>query len=414
MRCVAVILLFVMSGFAAVASAADWLMSGVHEVATTRTGITCTVVVPPAVTDGKPMPVLFVLAPDGQPNAKRWQEWGDHRGCVVVGINGFRWTSPISKNDLWQDCVNNAAEIYAAAMVAVKSSVPVHSFLRFVTGAKASMAMAVALTKQEQEDFGGLLMVSPWIDSTAVGELRAEVPVVLVIGANNQGMLSTAGKVAERLLSDGGTIKTATVDDLGDEEPSFDVHTRAMDWLMNISRATHKRFTARERKANLEEIATQAQELPGLVSPTARRECAGFLMAVPGMDKLKREYERLADVWLESSIEIAKARAEKDAVDAHEFLSVVVKNQRFQEAGGKQRKAAQTELTRMRKDPVVRKEVAAYDLVADACAMLDHDESLAKQRIALKDLQAVIDQYPMTHAAKTAAKLVTKIQQNLR
>ncbi len=58
--------------------------------------------------------------------------------------------------------------------------------------------------------------------------------------------------------------------------------------------------------------------------------------------------------------------------------------------------------------------MAAADQVADICAVLDHDDSLAKQRIALKDLQAVMAQYPKSQAAKAAAKLVTKIQQNLR
>lgn len=137
-------------------------------------------------------------------------------------------------------------------------------------------------------------------------------------------------------------------------------------------------------------------------------------MAVPGMDKLASRYEQLADVWVESSIELVKAREAEDKVDAHAFLSVVSKSSRFKAAGGKQRKAVQTELTRMRRDPAIRSEMAAADQVADICAVLDHDDSLAKQRIALKDLQAVMAQYPKSQAAKAAAKLVTKIQQNLR
>jgi hypothetical protein len=395
--------------------AAEWLAPGIHELTTSREAITCTLVVPAAVAEGKPLPLLMVLAPDGLPEAKPWQEWSDRRGCAVVTIKGYRaGIIPIGKEGMWPSVVSQAATIHAAVLTAVKAAVPVHPFLRFITGTRGCFNQVVAMTQQDQEDFGGMLVVMPAIDASAVGQLRPDVPVVLVIDADNEATLTTAGTVGDRLRTDGGILKVATVDDLAGAEPSFDVHTRAMDWLLNIARATHKRFSPKERKGNLEEIAGQAQELPGLVDPAARRECAGFLMSVPGIEKMKRDYERLADVWVESAVEITRLRAAKEPVEAHEFLSVVVKKQRFQEASGKQQKAAQTELTRLRKDPLVRKEIAAYDLVADTCAMLDHDESLAKQRIALKDLQAVIDQYPKTHAAKTAAKLVARLQQNLR
>jgi hypothetical protein len=406
--------------------AADWLMPGVHELKTSREQITCTVVVPPAVADGKPLPALFLVAPDGKPDPKVWSEWSERRGVVVVGISGLVWSMPVggysaptgvrveNAVDRWSPVVSLTEKVYDAVLAALKPAVPLHPFLRYVVAPKAGTAIAIAMIQDSEEEFGGLLLLSPWVDASAGKYLRKDVPLVMVVGEDNINGVS----MCEKLLFEAGTLGTAvrmaTVDDLADEVPSMDVNLRAMDWLMNIARVTHEKFSARERKDNLEQIAEQAQELPGLVSPGARRECAGFLMAVPGMDKLARQYEQLADVWVESSLEIAKARESEDAIDAHAFLSVVAKSSRFKEAGGKQRKAVQTELTRMRKNPAIRQEVAAADLLADTCAMLDHDDSTAKQRIALKDLQAMMAQYPKTQAAKVAAKLVTKIQQNLR
>ena len=406
--------------------AADWLTPGVHKLKTSREQITCTVVVPPAVADGKPLPVLFLVAPDGKPETKAWSEWSERRGVVVVGISGLMWSMPVggysapagargeNTVDRWSPVVTTTEKDYDAVLAALKPAVPLHPFLRYVAAPKAGMAIAIAMIQDSEQEFGGLLLLSPWVDAAAGKHLRKDVPMVMVVGEDNVNGVSMCEKLLVEAGVLGTTVRMATVDDLADEVPSMDVNLRAMDWLMNIARVTHEKFSARERKDNLEQIAEQAQELPGLVNPGARRECAGFLMAVPGMDKLARPYEQLADVWVESSLEIAKASESEDAIDAHTFLSVVAKSSRFKEAGGKQRKAVQTELTRMRKNPAIRKEVAAADLLADTCAMLDHDDSTAKQRIALKDLQAMMAQYPKTQAAKIAAKLVTKIQQNLR
>lgn len=409
-----------------ITSAADWLAPGVHDLTTSRESITCTVVVPPAVADGKPMPALFLVASDGKPDAKAWSEWAERRGVVVVGINGLVWSMPVggysrpagvqadTTVDRWSPVVTMTGKVYDAVLAALKPTVPVHSFLRFVAAPKTGMAIAIAMIQDQQEEFGGLLLLSPGVDSSAGDFLRKDVPMVMVVGADYENGISQCEKLMFQANAAGGMARMATVDELTDQVPPMDVNTRAMDWLMNISRVTHEKFSSRERKDNLEKISEQAQELPGLVNPQARRECAGFLMAVPGMDKLASRYEQLADVWVESSIEIAKARETEDKVEAHAFLSVVSKNSRFKAAGGKQRKAVQTELARMRRDPAIRSEMAAADSVADICAMLDHDDSLAKQRIALKDLQAVMAQYPKTQAAKSAAKLVSKIQQNLR
>lgn len=403
-----------------VVSSAEWLAPGVHELTTTQELITCTVVVPPAVADGKPMPVLFVIDPQGKPEAKVWSEWAERRGVVVVGIKGPVWSMPVggygqdTTVDRWAPVVTMTEKYYNAVLAALKPAVPLHPFLRYIAAPKAGTAIAIAMFQDQEQEFGGVLLMSPWIDASAAKYLRKDVPMVLVVGEDNVNGVSQSEKLVLLAGALGGTARMATVDKLADEVPSMDVNVRAMDWLMNIARVTHEKFTTRERKDNLEKIAEQAQELPGLVNPQARRECAGFLMAVPGMDKLASRYEQLADVWVESSIELVKAREAEDKVDAHAFLSVVSKSSRFKAAGGKQRKAVQTELTRMRRDPAIRSEMAAADQVADICAVLDHDDSLAKQRIALKDLQAVMAQYPKSQAAKAAAKLVTKIQQNLR
>jgi len=415
---------------------AEWLMPGVHDITTVREAITCTLVVPPAVSEGKPLPVLVVMAGDGKPDAKRWQEWGKNHGVAVVGINGLMWgmvpgSIPTSTSD---DYATVTRKSYVAVIDALRQKIPLHPFQRFlIAGQVAAVAAAttaatggegsgpvpglisnsqvLALLDDKAQLFGGLL-VNAWIDEPAIQRFRKDVPVLFVVPGSGDFTSAGTKKAAERLEPLGGTVREAPVGKTAGANISFDHVTFGMSMLMDLSSVTHERLTSIERRDNLEKVASQAQELAGIVSVGARRTYASFLMAIPGMDKRRRDYERLADVWLEASIVLAKEH--EDLPEAHAFLCIVVRTDRFKAAGGKQQKAAQVELARMRKDPAIKKEQAAADIFADTAAMLDHDSSIAKQRIALKELEAMVAQYPMTMAAKAAAKLLETLRQNLR
>jgi hypothetical protein len=421
----------------AVLPAAEWLMPGVHEVTTAREAITCTVVVPPAVSEGKPLPLVVVMAGDGKPDAKRWQEWGERHGAAVVGINGLMWgevpgSIPTANSD---DYATVTRKSYATALDAVRQKIPLHPFQRYLiagqvaptaaasttvvpgsdvsapTPGLVSNAQMLALLDDKEQLFGGLLIGS-WIDEPAIQHLRKDVPVLFVVPGGGDFTNSITQKASERLAPLGGTVREAPMGKTSGIYMPFDFITSGMSMLFDLSSVTHERLTSIERRDNLEKVASQAQELAGIVNAGARRAYASFLMTIPGMDKRRRDYERLADVWLEASIVLAKEH--EDLPEAHAFLCVVVRTDRFKAAGGKQQKAAQTELARMRKDPTIKKEQAAADILADTSAMLEHDASTAKQRIALKDLEAMVAQYPKTMAAKAATKLLDTLRQNLR
>jgi hypothetical protein len=387
----------------------------------------------------------------------------------VVGINGLSWeaqqaTTEDSPGALrlisGDDYTSITRKSYAAALDALKQKIPLHPFLRYLIMGRIANEMAVAdtattdgtttpggatapggtttpggtpqggtvvvppapgqlnsaqvlaLLTDKQQPFGGLLGCS-WVDSAAV-MARKDVPVLLVMRGDGDIFGDGPKPANPNAAVEGGIYRQVGMGKLEGQGMPFDCVTAGMSMLEDLVSVTHERLTSIERRDNLDKLANQVQELAGIVSVGSRRAYADFLMGIPGMDKRRRDYERLADVWLEASIVMTKEHEQKDLPEAHAFLSIIVRSERFKTAGGKQQKSAQTELARMRKDPVIKQEQAAADILANTGAMLDHDSSTAKQRIALKDLEAMVAQYPKTIAGKAAAKLLETLRQNLR
>jgi hypothetical protein len=409
------------------------LTPGLHDLTTTREGITCTVVVPEAIAEGKPLPLVVLMCGDGKPDTKAWEGWSAGSGTAVVGINGLTWM--VESVDTGGPAIPTGSETlvertrkgYAAALAAVQQRLPVHPFLRYlvngrvtstpqppvvegqprqVTPGAFSQQQVAALLDDREQPFGGVVTFGGFATT------RKDVPMlVLSAGSGERAALAPA---PQNVIKPEGPVTRTVFLGKYDNAHYVDYLTSGVSMVQDLASITHERLTSPERRDNLETVAARIQEIAGLVNPFARRYYANFLASLPGMDKRRRDYERLMDIWLETSVIIAKEHEKEDLPEAHAYLSVVVRSERFKAAGGKQRKAAQDELARMRKDPVIKREQAAADILADTCAMLEHDASTAKQRIALKDLEAMVAKYPATLAGKEAAKLLETLRQNVR
>lgn len=413
--------------------AADRLMPGIHDLPTTREGITCTVVVPSSGGEGKPLPVVVLMCGDGKPDTKRWQAWGDGSGVAVVGINGLTWmettteTGGIAIPTNAESFVDRTRKGYTAALTAVQQRMPVHPFLRYLVNGRLSSAplppvvegqpqqvtpgaysqqQVAALIGDSELAFGGLVSFGGFATT------RKDFPV-LALSAGTGERSTFLGQAQNAAKADGPVIRWIFLGKI-DAAKHVDYLMSGVGMVQDLASITHERLTSVERRDNLDTVAARIQELAGLVNPFARRSYANFLASLPGMDKRRRDYERLMDIWVETSIIIAKEHEKESLPEAHAYLCVVVRSDRFKAAGGKQRKAAQDELARMRKDPAIKREQAAADILADTAAMLEHDDSTAKQRIALKDLEAMVAKYPATMAGKEAAKLLEILRQNVR
>lgn len=423
--------------------AADRLAPGVHEVPTSLEGITCTLVVPSAVNEGKPLPLVVLMAYDGKPETKRWADWSAGSGFAVMGINGLVSTPPLLNegtppvNDPvgTKPLGERTRKAYVAALEVTRQRLPIHPLFRYLVAVNAApetppapvaagqqapvlpgaidSEQIIALLEDRQQPFGGVLAAGGF------AQVRKDVPILYLRGTTGERATqvnsspTTPAKPGAAPKPDGPPIHSLWVGKV-DRWFSLDQVTGGMSLLQDFASVTHERLTTTERRDNLDLVAARIQEIAGLVNPIARRAYAQFFSTIPGMDKRRRDYERLSDIWLETSIIIAREHEKENLPEAHAYLSVVVRSERFKVASGKQRKAAQDELARMRKDPAIKKEQAAADILADTLAMLEHDDSTAKQRIALKDLEAMVAKYPATLAGKEAAKLLETLRSNVR
>jgi hypothetical protein len=372
-------------------SAADLLKPGVHNLTDENLG-SIIVSVPPKAEASEPLPILFLLQSQGTPKVAEWQEWADYRGIAVVGVANMDVTD-----------VDAVGKRYKALEKFLKNVLLMHDFLRIVACDSSMAQTAMHIATNAGDKFAGIMMDRPMTGLTSFEKLRPDIPVVIIRNPDDTADMIT------KMIDAGKYVRTVSVKDLKGQLP-IGIARRCMDYTFNLARVLNKNFTARERAANLEEIAKQIHELPGIADDETRLLYAQYLMAVPGMEKRRNDNERLADIWLDGATKLALSKEKEDKVEGHEWLSGIMKSPAYKEASGKYQKIAHTELTRMRRDPVIKKEMYAADLLAGAINMLERDQSTAKIKIVIKELESMIAQYPASNAAKQGAKALEKLK----
>jgi hypothetical protein len=378
--------------------AAEWLEPGKHEHEGGEYIGKLTIVVPPAISTGKKLPLVLVISSQEKVEMAGWQEWAETRGVAVVLWGGAK--VQVDRLTLEKN--------YEKTIAAIKQLVPIHDFMRMCYADTNLTQTAFLIARVAGKDFAGILIPSPTLTGMTFDYVNPDLPFIFI-------MDSKAPTVEIRKMQDEGkTAKVVSVTKLGTSEPPFPIIRRCMDYTFNLARATNKGFSARERASNLDEIAAQIQELPGIVDDETRMMYAQYLMAVTGIEKRRKDNERLAEIWLEGATNVALAKEKEDAIEGHEWLSGIVKSSLYKDASAKYQKTAYDELKRMRRDPKIKKEIASADYYVDVLAMLEKDNSIAKQRIALKDLETMVIRYPGTHAAKVAEELIVLLRSNTK
>jgi hypothetical protein len=389
-----ILLMLFMSSFAVLWSA-EFLTPGLHKHQGGDKVGQLTLSVPSAIGEGKPLPVLFVLSENGQPVIEPWQDWSNHRGVLVVGISVITSTNSI----------DNVYKIYQGIVQEIKKLAPIDDIMRLFLVDRRMYTHATTLALAAGQEVAGVLYERPatiLLDE----KMRPDLPLVII-----RSSLDENNEFIVKLLDAGKMARVVSVLDLeSNAAPPFPVVQRCLDYTLNLARVTHKKLSVRERANNLDDIAKQIQELPGILDDELRLRYAQYLMLVPGMEKRRSDNERLADIWLDSAVKIALAKEKEDKIEGHEWLSGITKSDPYKEASGKYKKMAYDELMRMRRDAVIKKEIAASDLYGGILAMLERDQSTAKLKIVAKELGSLMAQYPTSNAAKNAAKLLTKVK----
>lgn len=396
-------------------NAGDWLPAGIHKRLTDESGkLRFTVIVPEAAADGKEAPVVFVLSNSfGLLDPSPWQPWAERRGCLVVALDDGTPRGPGIVASPYNDMPGVVAH-FAATIAAATKRVQMLPWARIAVIDMESSSLGIAFAKAQGENLGGLLLTRPFPLTVPLDGLPAHLGIFMLLGEHDQGNEREFLWLRSQLRNRGFAVRSGYV--LGgkarDWVPQEGCNT-AVDHLLDLALINHPKWSPIKRQANQEVVIARGQTLSALDDEPAHEQL-GWLLTVPGLEKQKKPLEALANRWVDAGISIAKAKEPTDLVDAHEKLSVVAKRPQAKLADAAHMKTLLAELTRMRKDKVIKTEIVAADLYANALALIEDDATTAKLKIALKQLEELVAKYPATHAGKEAAKLLEKVRAALR
>jgi hypothetical protein len=328
--------------------------------------------------------------------------------------DGLARTGPKDSNPY--DHIPAVLAHYAASLKAVENMLPLHPFFRVAVSDHSSSQMCASFAKAQGDRLGAMLMTRPFsFQAPYTKEIPKHVGVFVLVGEQDVGMQSMFEATRDRLREVGLMVRSATV--IGGngnaEVPQFGCDTAA-DHLLDYVVVTHPSVSAKDKVKNQQAVLTRGEALIALPDVSAHEQLT-WLLSLPEFDKtLKPHVWPLANRWMDAGIALAKAKEAEDLVQAHEDLSLVSKRPQARLVDPAHTKAIATELKRMRKDPKIKLEIVAADALADTVAMLDDDFTIAKQKIALKQLEELVAKHPSTHAGKVAAKLLEPLRRNLR
>lgn len=403
----------------AVVEAADPLPPGIHKGLTSTDGAYRFTVIVPQAGGGKDMLPAILILPSGFSgllDPYPWQGLAERRKCYVVALDDGRVREKGSVTPITDALMVADLAHVTAALAAVEARVPLHPYLRIAVGDRLNSQLAVRFAAQQQQNLAGLLLTRPWTMSQALSKtIPVHVPVFLLVGEHDVNSHLSFERLRDDLRTNGVITRSATV--LGGKADDWvpqggcDI---AVDHLLDFALVNHPRWSPDKRSANMDAVLARGEGLMSLEDLPCKEQL-GFLLSVPGIDQeIKPALVPLTNRWIVAQMNLAKAHPDSEIAEAHWDLSVLAKRPPFKRADREHQKLVHDELKRLRKDKRIKAEIAAADTLVDTLNLLEHDFSIAKQRIALKTLEDLVAKHPATQAGREAAKLLEPLRRNLR
>jgi hypothetical protein len=202
-------------------------------------------------------------------------------------------------------------------------------------------------------------------------------------------MLKKAGNPLRRIIRPGGHIEG----EHSDQE-------EMLSWMLNLERFTHPGRSPEEIKEAKEDALKRIGGLAAITDAAARLKEAEQLFLIPDVEKWP-EAKVLALAWYKAAVE--KAGAMADPIEKHELLTEVSQSPRLKLVPPAESKPLPAMLSDLRKDPAVKKEYDAGQMLQRIAAA----EATAK---AKGEWQQVLDGYNALKARFAGTRAAAKAE----
>jgi hypothetical protein len=177
-----------------------------------------------------------------------------------------------------------------------------------------------------------------------------------------------------------------------------------LTWMVNLERFTHPNRSVEEVKEAKEDALKRIGGLDAVADASARYAEAEQLFVIPGVEKWP-EAKALALSWYKAAVE--KAGAMSDTIEKHELLTEVSQSPRLKLAPPADTKPLPGMLAELRKDPAVKKEYDAGQVLQRVAAA----EATAKSK---GEWQGVLDGYKMVQARYAGTRAAAKAEEGVK
>ncbi len=370
---------------------------GMHPAVPTSDGFNIDLFIPDTYAEQteRKFPVLYMHSWNGKPKLKPFQDWANRTGMILIGINEAK-NGPNPPIVARQD----------AAIAFIEKELRISDCLRFSMGMSGAAMMSWLLCINHPDNHAGILMMG----QSGFPELPPKhVAVAYIHGTKEQNLpfinmiykqLERAGNPLRRIVRPGGHID-------GTHEDKEEMLT----WMVTLERFTHPRRSPAEMKEAKDSAVKRIEGLASIGDASERFKEAETLLAIPGIERWP-EAKPLATAWLKAAL--AKAEGISDPIEKHDLLTTVSLQPHLKRIPSAERKPLTTTLTELRKDPAVKKEYMAGQVLQKVVALEARARSKANWRQVLVGYTTVKARYAGTRAAAKAEEGARRAEKHLQ
>jgi hypothetical protein len=387
---------FLLGAFLARGEEAGKWKPGLHEKVPTSDGFDVGLFIPDAYGQEatRKFPLIYMHSPDGKPNPGDFKDWANRNSVILVGING-------AENGPNEPIVARQK----AAIKFVEKELRVSECLRFSMGMSGGGQMSWMLCLNNKEKHAGILMMG----QAGFPELPPKHIAVAFIHGDKEPNLQFINDAIRRLKKAGNPVREV-VRPGGHIAGEHSDQVEMLTWMFNLERFTHPKRSPEEIQDAKKEAAKRIEGLAAIGDPAARLREAEELLSIPDSDKWP-ETKVLATAWCKAALD--KAAAINDPVEKHELLNEVSQSPYLKLVPPADAKPVTAALTELRKDPAVKKEYDAGQMLQQIAALEAQARTKSSWQQVSDGYNALKTRFPATRAAAKAEEGIKRAAEAL-
>ena len=335
------------------------------------------------------LPLLVLQNPGGRPNVKRYIDWAQRRGVIILGINKV-------SNGMAQHLKPRYQDRALADLDAI--GLPVHKQLRFTIGMSGGSADGERFIRRRPKDFAGLVL-------QGAGSITKRDDATHLVAAVLYGALDPIVSIpktyamVDEARERGHAVMLTVYPKLKHEWAPLADQLDALDWLLDMARLTNPFLDDDEKATYRNALLAYVTATVKLGDRDERMKAAAHLLRLTPL-RDEPAFAALVAHWI-ADVEATAAELD-DAIARHETLAVALEGPFGALLADADRARVQASIEDLRKQDAV-----AADWQAQK-AFMAAQELERRAGLEVEGIRAAVDAYDRLIAAAPDSRWAAK------